>query len=107
MDAALLLREVGQQLRDAQLERQGQVPDSAKGRSKTDRPFAPYTSAGLKTGSRQHRYRCRAVVTGALMIFLNASMKRSISSAVPTDTRRCCVIGGNGRPTSTPSLRKA
>ena len=40
------------------------------------------------------------VVAGAAMIFLKATMKRSISSGTPTETRRCCVIGGNGRPTS-------
>src|SRR5207249_2122924 len=31
-------------------------------------------------------------------ISLNAFMKRSISSAVPIDTRMCVVIGGKGRP---------
>src|SRR4051812_8909891 len=35
------------------------------------------------------------------MISLNACVKRAISSAVPIDTRRCSVMGGNGRPTST------
>ena len=40
-------------------------------------------------------------------ISLNAFMKRSISSAVPMDTRMCVVIGGNGRPTATCFLRNS
>jgi hypothetical protein len=38
-------------------------------------------------------------VAGVAMISLNANMNRRISSAVPTDTRRCSFIGGKGRPT--------
>src|SRR5262249_23470464 len=40
-------------------------------------------------------------------ISLNAARKRSISSGVPMETRRCSSMGGNGRPTSTPRERKS
>ena len=48
------------------------------------------------------RYTPAVVFDFAGKISLNAFMKRSISSGVPTETRRCVVIGGNGRPTRTP-----
>jgi hypothetical protein len=35
------------------------------------------------------------------MMSRKATMNRLISSAVPTDTRRCSSSGGNGRPTIT------
>ena len=50
--------------------------------------------------------RSAAAIALNVTIALNAaSANRCISSAVPTDTRRCCSIGGNGRPTRTPLPR--